>query len=205
MGQWGILNGEDVLLNGRETFCGEGKGLCSAWKGMQAKDGAGYYSERSEGARNQFRQIVARDIFHHFAAAAGQRAIRKSDGNADDEVPERAEAQPQRAAVVGGENAADGCAFAPHAVEGQPLAMLRQRTLQRLQSAAGLGGNCQIRPGMVDGSIEPSGRKDKIHFFWRISPVEFCGASTRDNGHSGFIRQGERACQLVLVVWFSPA
>src|SRR5258708_30879070 len=153
MGQWGILNGEDVLLNGRETFCGEGKGLCSAWKGMQAKDGAGYYSERSEGARNQFRQIVARDIFHHFAAAAGERSIRKSDGNADDEVPERAEAQPQRAAVVGGGNAADGCAFGPQAVEGQPLAVLRQRMLQRLQRAAGRGANWQVRPCVLDESI----------------------------------------------------
>src|SRR5882762_11368264 len=111
MGQLGILNSQDVLLHGRKTFRGEGKGLCSARKGMQAKDGAGDYSERSEGARNQFRQIVARDIFYHFAAAAGERSIRKSDGNADDEVAERAEAQPQRAAVVGGENAADGCAF----------------------------------------------------------------------------------------------
>src|SRR5258707_61916 len=100
MGQLGILNGQDVLLHGRETFCGEGKGLCSARKGMQAKDGAGDYSERSKGARNQFRQIVAGDIFHHFAAAAGERSIRKSDGNADDEVAERAEAQPQRAAVA---------------------------------------------------------------------------------------------------------
>src|SRR5258708_29105732 len=162
MGQWGILNGEDVLLHGRETFCGEGKGLCSAWKGMQAKDGAGYYSERSEGARNQFRQIVARDIFHHFAAAAGERSIRKSDGNADDEVAERAEAQPQRAAVVGGENAADGCAFGPQAVEGQPLAMLLQRMLQRFHSASALAANCHIRPGMFDDSIEPTRRKDKI-------------------------------------------
>src|SRR5260370_28154644 len=83
MGQLGILNGQDVLLHGRKTFCGEGKGLCSARKGMQAKNGAGDYSERSEGARNQFRQIVSRDIFYHFTAAAGERAIRKTALNPD--------------------------------------------------------------------------------------------------------------------------
>src|SRR5258708_21092431 len=115
--------------------------------------------------------MLAGDIFNRFAAAAGERSIRKSDGNADDEVAERAEAQPQRAAVVGGENAADGCAFGPQAVEGQPLAMLRQRMLQRLLSAAGLGGNCQIRPGMFDDSIEQYGRKDNILFYRRLSPV----------------------------------
>ncbi len=165
------------------------KSFRGARQGMQAKDGSRDNAKCSESTGDQLREVVAGDIFHHFAAAAGERAIRKSDGDADDEVPERAKAQAQGAAVVGRENTADGGAFGPQAVEGQPLAMLRQCILQRLQSAACFDRDRQIGPGVFDDSIEPRGGEDEIRFLGWISPIEFRCATARDNRDSGFVRE----------------
>ena len=103
---------------------------------MQAENGAGDDAERAKSAGDEFRQVVAGDIFHDFAAAAGQGAVGKCDGDADDQVAEGAEAQTQRAAVVGGENAADGGAFGPQAVEGEALAVLRERLLAAIAACS---------------------------------------------------------------------
>jgi hypothetical protein len=60
---------------------------------MQSKDGASDDTERSERTRNELWQIITSDVFHDFAATAGKRAIRKGDGDANDEVAERAKAE----------------------------------------------------------------------------------------------------------------
>ena len=79
---------------------------------MQAEDGAGNHAKRAEGPSDEFGEIVARYIFDYFAATAGECAIGKSDGDADDEVAQGAEAKAKRAAVIGGEDPADGGAQA---------------------------------------------------------------------------------------------
>jgi hypothetical protein len=56
--------------------------------------------ESAEGAGDEFREIVACDIFYDFAAAGSESAVGKRERDANDQVAKRAEAQTKRAAIV---------------------------------------------------------------------------------------------------------
>src|SRR6266581_3728027 len=114
-----------IDVRGRD---GERHGV--AWKRVETEDGASDNAERAKSSCDELREVVTCDVLHDLAAAAGERAVWQGNGNADDEVAQRAEAQSERAAVVRGEHTADGGFFRPQRIKRQPLAMLRQSLLQ---------------------------------------------------------------------------
>ena len=128
---------------------------------MQPEDGASDDAERAQRSRGQFRQVVSSDVFYHFAPAACERAIGKSNGDTDDEVAECAEAKAQCAAVVGGENATDGRLFRPQRIKRQTLAVLRKRFLQSLNGAAGFDSYSATRATELHDAVEIL-QRDKI-------------------------------------------
>src|SRR5437588_6821234 len=98
-------------------------------EGMKTKDSARDDPNSAQSAGDEFGKIVARDVFDDFAAAASKRAVGERNGHADDEVAQRAEAQPKRATVVRGEDSANRCSFRPQRIECKTLAVLRERFL----------------------------------------------------------------------------
>src|SRR5215470_12970837 len=124
---------------------------------MEAKNGASDDAKSSESSGNEFGEIVAGDVFDDFAAAAGECPVGQSEGDADDEVAKGAEAQAKRAAVAGGENAADGGLLRPERIESKALTMLGKRFLQSLNRAAGFHGNGEVGPGMLEDFAEARG------------------------------------------------
>ncbi len=98
--EFGILHGEDDALHLFKSAAGDGERLRVSRQRMEAEDGARDDRERAESAGDEFGEIVTCDIFDDFAAAGGERAIGKSERDADDQVAECAEAKAQRAAVV---------------------------------------------------------------------------------------------------------
>src|SRR6266487_4439008 len=94
-------------------------------KRVETEDGTSDDAERAKSSCNELLEVVTGDVLHDFTAAAGERAVGESNGDPDDEVAQRAEAQSERAAVVRGEHTADGSFFRPEGIEGKPLAVLR--------------------------------------------------------------------------------
>ena len=80
---------------------------------MQAEVDFGDDAQSAEAAGHELVQIVAGDIFHDLAAGLCDRAVGKDQGHADDEIAQAAVLQSQRAAVVGGDDTADGGALGP--------------------------------------------------------------------------------------------
>ena len=141
-------------------------------------------AERAERAGRQFRQIVAGDVLDDFAAALGQRAVGQRQRHADDQVAQRAEAKTQRAAVVGGKNAADGGAARPQRVEGKALSDVARVSRELLHGAASFDGDGEIGPGMFDDRVETRGRENDVGALRRIAPSELCSAAARNHGQS---------------------
>jgi len=108
VGELRILDGKDELLRLFGIGSGNGEGTRVVRERMKAEDGAGDDAERAESTGDEFGEVVTGDVFDDFAAARSEGAIGKGDGNADDEVAEGAETETERAAVVGGEDAARG-------------------------------------------------------------------------------------------------
>ena len=75
---------------------------------MKAEVDRGNDAEGAEAAGHELMEIVAGDIFNNLAAGFCDGAVGEHDGHADDEVAQGAILQAQRAAVVGGDDAADG-------------------------------------------------------------------------------------------------
>src|SRR5205823_11820562 len=138
--------------------------------GSQTESGAGNDSESADCDGDELRQIVIRDIFDDFGAARGERAVRKRYGHSNDQVTQGAKAQTKRAAVVGGQNAADGGFFGPQWINSQALAVLRERLLQSLNRAAGFHGDCEVGPGVLEDAVQTRGRQDKVGACGRIAP-----------------------------------
>src|SRR6266581_398251 len=111
---------------------------------METKHRSSNNAESAQCPGREFRQVIARDVFHYFAAAARECTVWQSNGDTDDQVPQSAKTQTQRAAVIGGEHAADGGLARPERVERQPLAVLRERFLQFVKRAAGFDAYCQV-------------------------------------------------------------
>ena len=76
-----------------EIAAGDGKRLRVSRERMETEHGARDDRERAESTSDEFGEIVAGDIFYDFAAAGGECAIGKCEGDADDQVSERAEAK----------------------------------------------------------------------------------------------------------------
>src|SRR5215470_15292573 len=117
---------------------------------MEAEDGAGDDSERAESTSDEFGQVVPGDVLHDFAAAGGECAVGKGDGDADDEIAQRAETKAEHAGIVGRKNAADGCGFWREDVDGEALTVLRQCLLKTSDGAARFDGYGHIGPGMFE-------------------------------------------------------
>src|SRR5258708_10737571 len=152
-----VLNREDKFLR---LFCirsGNAEGTRVERKWLEAKDGAGADAASSQRPGHKFRQVIAGHVFHHFAAAARERAVWDRNGDANDQVSQCAKTQTQRATVVGGEHAANGGLFRPEWIKRQMLAVLRKRFLQSLNGATGFDSYSEVRPGVLDDFIQPRG------------------------------------------------
>ena len=74
---------------------------------MQPHGDAEDHAEGAERAREQLRQVIARDVLDHLAARLGDRAVGQRHRHADDQVARRPVAVAQRARVAGRDDAAD--------------------------------------------------------------------------------------------------
>src|SRR6266699_1636603 len=182
MSEIGWVSPENLDWRGRD---GERHGV--AWKRVETEDGASDNAERAKSSCDELREVVTGDVLHDLAAAAGERAVWEGNGNANDEVTERAKTQTKSAAVVGGKDAADGGFFRPQGIKRQPLAMLREGFLQSLNGAARLDGNSKVGPCVFDDFTEPRGRQNQVRTRWRISPAKFRATAARDDRQTCFI------------------
>src|SRR5215469_7167780 len=198
MSQFGVLDGKNDFLCFLRIAHGNGERTAMVRQGMQAKDGAGDDTKRSEGAGNEFRKVVARNILDDFAAARGERAIRKSYRDAKDEVAQRSEAQSERAAVVGGKHPANGRLLRPQRIESKPLAVLGKRLLQSFDRATCFHGDGEIGPGVLEDVAQARCGKKQVGARGRIAPAEFAAAAARDNGKLRFIGEAKRGSKLLL-------
>src|SRR5690242_5633008 len=169
---------------------------------MDAKDRASDDAESAKGTGSELGEIVAGDILDDFAAAGGERAVRKSDGDTDDEVAKGAETETKCAAVISREDAADGGFFGPKRIERETLAVLGESLLQSLNEAAGFDGDGEIGPNVFEDFVEARGREDEIGARGRIAPSEFAAAAARDDGEFGFIGKTKNGGELVFVGGF---
>lgn len=156
---------------------------------MEAEGGARDDAESAECAGDKFGKIVACDVFHNLAAAAGKRAVGKSDGDADNEVAKRAKSKTKSAAVIRGEHAADGGLFWPESIERQALAVLRESLLQFLDGAAGFDSEGEVGPSMLDDFVEASGGQNQIGARRGIAPGELGAAAARNDSETSLIRK----------------
>ena len=145
-----ILNRQDKFLRLFRIHRGNAEGARIERKRMEAKHRAGDDAESPQSPGDKLGKIVTGDVFHHLAAAARERAVGESNGDANDQVAQSAKTQTERTAVVGGEHATHGGFFRPQRIKRQPLAMLGERFLQSLNGAAGLDTYGKIGPGVLD-------------------------------------------------------
>jgi hypothetical protein len=68
------------------------------------------------------REIVAGDVLHDLATGTGHRAVGPDHFDADDQIARCPVLLAPRAAVVGRDDAADGCLVGGRRIERQPLA-----------------------------------------------------------------------------------
>lgn len=166
---------------------------------MEPEDGAGDNAESTEGAGQQFGEVVAGDVFHDFTPAAGERAVRKSHGGADDEIAQGPEAETENAAIVGGEDASDRSAFGPQRINGEALPMLRESGLQSGNGATSLDADSEIGPGVFNDLIEARRGKDEVSALGRIAPTELGAPAAWNDGEASVIGETKGCGQLLLV------
>ena len=149
--------------------------------------------ERAERSRGELRQVVARDVLDHLAAALRERAVGQCQRDPDDQVAERAEARHERPVVARGEDPADRGALRPERVEGEALPVLGQRRLQPRDAAPRLHGRRQIGPGVLQYAIESRRGQDEVGAARRPAPIELRAAPARDDGQAREVGAGEHA------------
>src|SRR5579859_2661763 len=164
---------------------------------MKTEYGARDDAQSAESAGDKFREIIAGHVLDDFSAAAGKRAIGKSDGDADDEVPQGAEAKTKRAAVVGGEDASDSGFFRPQRIERKELAVLGEGLLQLLDGATSFDNDGEVGPGVFDDLFQSCCGEDEVGAQRRIAPAEFCSAATRNHRETGFAGDTKGSCELL--------
>src|SRR5579859_8099072 len=162
---------------------------------MKTEYGARDDAQSAESAGDKFREIIAGHVLDDFSAAAGKRAIGKSDGDADDEVPQGAEAKTKRAAVVGGEDASDSGFFRPQRIERKELAVLGEGLLQLLDGATSFDNHGEVGPGVFENLVESRRGKNEISTRGRIAPTNFGTAATRNHRETGFVGDTKGICE----------
>ncbi len=160
---------------------GDGEGLGVLRQRVEAEGGFGDDGEGAEASGDEFAEVVAGDVFDDLAARAGDGAVGEDEGHADDEISEAAVAVAERAGVVGGEDAADGCAFGPEGIERYELAVLWRVCLKMLPGATGLDSAGEVLPGVFDDSVE-AGEFEVDVGFGGIAPGLFGAASDWGDG-----------------------
>src|SRR5215471_9127992 len=198
MGELGILDSQHKSLCVLQVGGRNRKRAGMARSRMEAEDRASDNSKRAQGSGDEFREVVAGNVFDDFAAARGQCAVSKGDSDADDEVPQRAEAETKRAAIIYGEDAANGCAFRPQGIDGKALAVLRQRLLQSSNGAAGFNDDRKVSPGVFKDFVETSGGENEISARRTIAPTKFCCTTTWNDGESRFVGEAKSGGELLL-------
>src|SRR5215472_8214179 len=162
MGKLRVLDCKDHVLRFVRAAYGNSERPRIEREGMEPKNGARDDAECAKSACDEFGKVVTGDVFDHLAAAGGECAIRKCNGNPDDEVAERAEAEAKRTAVIGGEDAADRRFLRPKRIECETLAVVRERFLQGLNGAPSFDGDGEVRPSVFNDAIESRSGEDQI-------------------------------------------
>ena len=80
------MDGEDEPLCLFGVHGGNRIGTRIARNGVEAEDRASDDAEGAESAGDKFGEVVAGNVFDDFASARSERAIGKSDGDANDEI-----------------------------------------------------------------------------------------------------------------------
>ena len=107
----------------------------------QRADLEGHLGDDPEGAHRagqELGEVVARDVLDDPAAALDLDPLRRDEADADDLVARAAEAEPPRAAGVGGEDAAERRSIGLRDIDQQPLILLRQDRAERGRGDPGL-------------------------------------------------------------------
>ena len=145
----------------------------AAGQRIQLERGRHDDAEASERARQQARQIVARDVLDDDAAPLREPPVGSRELDADNQVARRPVSMAPRSAVVGCHEAADRRAICERRIERNPLAVLRERAIDVAQRRARLDGGRQIAVAMGDNRIQPPGRNQDIDLPRRRPPSEF--------------------------------
>ena len=188
-----ILHREDEPLCDVKVAASDRERFRVARKRMQSENGAGDDAERAVGAGNELWQVVPRDVLDDSSAARSKRAIRESDGHADDEIAKRTETKPKSAGVAARERAADGGVLGPQKIGCQALIVVGKRGLQSADGAAGFDRNGKVGPNMLDDFVEARRGKNDLGARGRVAPAELCPAPARDDRKAGIIGEPERA------------
>ena len=161
-GKGGVREGVAGAVESGEIVGEDGPGAGGFWDGVEAEGDLCDEAEGAEGAGHEFVEVVAGHIFDDFAAGFGDGAVGEDDGHADDEVAEGAVAGAEGAAVVGGDDAADGGGFRRDGVEGDGLAVDGERALEVRPGGAGSDGGGEVQPDMLADAVEGGGGESEV-------------------------------------------
>ena len=110
--------------------------LFDLWDRPELERRLNNHSQTAAAADKQFAEIVARNVFHHFAAGFDEVPVRQGDLDADQVIANRAATESSGPAGVGCKQCSNSQAVRPRRVDGEPLAALRELRLQRRQRDA---------------------------------------------------------------------
>src|SRR5437773_10860881 len=95
-------------------------------------------------ADEELRQVVARDVLHHLAAALHDRALGGHDRDTDEQIARRPVEVPPRPRGVRREHATDRCPLGIGGIERGPPAAAGERRLEPPHPHAGLDRDRQV-------------------------------------------------------------
>ena len=128
--------------------------------GMQAQRDLADHAERAEGSALELCEVVPGDVLDHVGPGPGDRSVGERHPDAEDQVTRAAEAVAQRTGVARREDPADRrAAPAVGRVEGQPLAVERERLLRPGERHARLNDGRQVAVVVGDDLVESPGRE----------------------------------------------
>ena len=179
---------------------GDCKGLGVLRQRVEAEGGLGNDGQGTEAASDEFAEIVTCDVFDDLASRAGDGAVGKDEGHADDEVAEAAVAVAEGPGVVGGEDAADSGAFGPEGIERYELAVPFEGFLKMLPGATGLNSAGKALPGVFDDMVE-AGQVELDVCFGGIAPGLLCASTDWSDGERVFVGVAEGLRDLLGLGW----
>src|SRR5258705_10891820 len=141
-----VENLHKELTEGLDVSRRDGKALPMFGDGMQAEGNLRDDPQRTERSGHEFVEVISGNVLDDFAARASDGAICEDDRHADDEIAKASISEAEASGVVGCSDAADSCAIGPEGVEGDELAVLRQRLLQGRPYATRLNDACHVLP-----------------------------------------------------------